>query len=196
MNYYSYYVAHDYLAHHGVLGMKWGQHIFGKDSKRSNKSARSKTHESTSNRIVLKGTTKNGEKITAVQQEDSGVAKFLAKHNSKVRDNIMKTKVLSLRNGKGDRIGELTLKNESPTSVNVVWLEVDENHRGKNYGSAAMKLAEKYARQQGAKQMTLEVPGESPDARHIYERQGFVKVKDLEDSDAWGGLTSMKKRLK
>lgn len=29
-DYYSYYAANNYLAHHGVLGMKWGQHIFGK----------------------------------------------------------------------------------------------------------------------------------------------------------------------
>lgn len=29
-DYYSYYLTNNYLAHHGVLGMKWGQHIFGK----------------------------------------------------------------------------------------------------------------------------------------------------------------------
>ena len=41
MEYYSYYAANNYLAHHGVLGMKWGQHIFGKEAKlaRANKKA-------------------------------------------------------------------------------------------------------------------------------------------------------------
>ena len=31
--YYSYYMVNNFLAHHGVLGMKWGQHIFGNDEK-------------------------------------------------------------------------------------------------------------------------------------------------------------------
>ena len=42
-DYYSYYAANDYLAHHGVLGMKWGQHIFGKV--RSASSARQQKKE-------------------------------------------------------------------------------------------------------------------------------------------------------
>ena len=41
--------------------------------------------------------------------------------------------------------------------------------------------------------MTLEVPGNSPDARHIYEKLGFVAQEQISgDDDIWGGLTSMK----
>lgn len=39
--YYSYYAANNCLAHHGVLGMKWGQHIFGKVNRASKKDRRS-----------------------------------------------------------------------------------------------------------------------------------------------------------
>lgn len=40
------------------------------------------------------------------------------------------------------------------------------------------------------------VPGISPDARHIYEKQGFEVVGQISDEDdVWGGLTAMKKNL-
>ena len=41
--------------------------------------------------------------------------------------------------------------------------------------------------------MTLEVPGNSPDARHIYEKIGFVAGEQISDEDdIWGGLTKMR----
>lgn len=82
-------------------------------------------------------------------------------------------------------------------SVNITWLGVNKKQEGNGYGQAAMKMAEKYARKSGATQLTLEVPANSPNARHIYEKQGFIAQGELPDpSGIWGGsLTSMKKKL-
>ena len=54
------------------------------------------------------------------------------------------------------------------------------------------------ARQQGLKYFTLEVPTNSPNARHIYEKLGFEDTGEpmLGDSDdVWGGLTKMRLKL-
>nr|DAM54618.1 MAG TPA: N-acetyltransferase-like protein [Caudoviricetes sp.] len=49
----------------------------------------------------------------------------------------------------------------------------------------------------GVSKVTLEVPGISPDARHIYEKIGFKKNKRISDEDdVWGGLTSMTYKYK
>lgn len=52
------------------------------------------------------------------------------------------------------------------------------------------------AEKQGIKVISLEVPGDSKDARHIYEKIGFKEVKRVSDEDdVWGGLTKMKLSL-
>ena len=142
--------------------------------------------------------TKNGESVFAIQDKDPKITSFLARHNVNMRKQVENTKNMTLRNKNGEKIGDLQLFHESPTSVNVTWVGVKQKYRGKGYASSAMKMAEDYARKTGAKQMTLEVPGHSPDARHIYERQGFKAVGQLTDPEAdeiWGGLTAMKKTL-
>lgn len=49
----------------------------------------------------------------------------------------------------------------------------------------------------GVSKVTLEVPGISPDARHIYEKIGFKKNKRISnEDDVWGGLTSMTYKYK
>lgn len=112
------------------------------------------------------------------------------------KKQIDSTKNLELYDANSNKIGDLQLFHESPTSLNITWLGIKKHDRGKGYAQAAMRMAEDYARKSGMKQLTLEVPGISPDARHIYEKQGFEVVGQISDEDdVWGGLTSMKKNL-
>lgn len=57
-----------------------------------------------------------------------------------------------------------------------------------------MKAVAKYAKSTGCKQVTLEVPGISPNARHIYEKIGFKPTGETlgERGDMWDGLTKMR----
>lgn len=181
-----YYESNNSLAHYGVKGMKWGVR---KKRKNGNKYAPSP-------RVILKGKTKNGETVIAKQCDQSKIATFLARHNVKTREGYEKSKIMDVRNGDGKNIGNLQLYHESPTSLNVQWISIDNKYRGRGYAQTVMSMAENYARKSGAKQMTLEVPSNSPDARHIYEKQGFEVVGRISSDDVWGGLTAMKKKLK
>lgn len=114
-----------------------------------------------------------------------------------MRKQVEATKNMDLFDDKGSKIGNMQLFHESPTSLNVVWITVNNKQRGQGYAQTAMKMAEEYARKFGANQMTLEVPGDSPDARHIYEKQGFEVVGRISsEDDIWGGLTAMRKKLR
>ena len=95
------------------------------------------------------------------------------------------------------KVGDLQIYRVSSKELNGVWLGVKTKQRGQGIADAVLKETISYARQNGYEYMTLEVPGNSPDARHIYEKNGFVPVKQISDvDDIWGGLTSMRKDLR
>lgn len=96
----------------------------------------------------------------------------------------------------GKKVGDLALYDESMQSTNINWISIDKKHRGKKYAQSVMDWIIKEETKNGKKFLTLEVPGDSSDARHIYEKKGFVAEKQISNADdVWGGLTSMKKRL-
>ena len=136
-------------------------------------------------------------RVTLSEVPDNAIIRTRKKVSKKYRAEAAKNHLYDLRNSEGKKIGNLNVYDESKKSMNVVWIGVDPKHRGQGYATDAMRQVIDLANKKKMSQVTLEVPGESPDAHHIYKKLGFKDDKKVSsDDDYWGGLTSMKKELK
>jgi ribosomal protein S18 acetylase RimI-like enzyme len=78
----------------------------------------------------------------------------------------------------GEAVGELWLMERDlmgQPSLFVYDVHVDEAHRGRGYGKAAMLLAEEEARRRGLDRVALNVFGRNTVARGLYTSLGYVE---------------------
>ena|SRR3974390_2988375 len=76
----------------------------------------------------------------------------------------------------GERVGELWVcDRDDPVqhSLFIYFIGIDEEHRGKGYGRAAMELAESEARRLGIDRVALNVFGRNEVARNLYRSLGY-----------------------
>lgn len=143
---------------------------------------------------VLK--TLEGKKTVLHENPKSATAKLLAKFIPAIRKNQEDYKDYTITDKEGKKLGTVSTNRDSDTSLNGVWLSIKDEYRGNGYAQDALKALLDNARAEGFKEFTLEVPGISPDARHIYEKLGFKETEILSDEDdIWGGLTKMVLKL-
>lgn len=99
----------------------------------------------------------------------------------------------------GVKVGNITTYTELDNkTMNIVWLGINKKNEGNGYGQSAMRTIIDDAKKQGVNRLTLEVPTNSPNARHIYEKYGFKAKSDItlgDGDDVWGGLTEMELKL-
>lgn len=173
------------LAHFGIKGMKWGvrksEHAAGPQAPKGGE-------------LVLKKSFKTGDKLSIYKMPPSGLARLFSRMSKNYAKDVKNYPQFNFYDKAGTKVGEGAFVREKD-SLHLDWITVKTKHRGKGYASAAMKGVVKYAQNEGLKKLTLEVPGNAPDARHIYEKLGFrSNGKDTPSEgplDPWGGLFGM-----
>jgi ribosomal protein S18 acetylase RimI-like enzyme len=169
------------VTHYGVLGMKWGV--------RKDRAAKRELVGLGPNQISRK--TKSGETVTLSRTPPTAIAKFIGRHSSRYTNRYNNSAFMTVTNSQGKKIGDASVIKKSRDELNLVWLGINKAERGKGYATAIMQGAVEFGKQEGFSKLTLEVPGNSPDALHIYEKLGFKAGKSLGDDPVWGGLTEM-----
>ena len=173
----------DFLEHFGTKGMHWGVR----------KSEGTKTPLIGLGPDKIERVTKSGDKITLTKNPPTAIHKGLSRISSKYTEAYNKGAFFTVTDKHGKEVGEANIYHKKNDELYINWIGVKSSARGNGYGSAIMKAAEDFGSKSGMKKMTLEVPGNSPDARHIYESMGFKVVKEGANpkEPVWGGLTSM-----
>ena len=181
------------LQHHGVKGQKWGVRRYQNKDGSLTPEGRKRYSDSIADTKVY---TKKGVEVTLRKQPTTLISETIQKLSPSARENANRSDFVDITVG-GKRVGDLQLYRENPKSINVVWVSVDSKHEGNGYATTVMKAVVDHAKKQNLDTVTLEVPGISPNARHIYESIGFkAKGKISDDDDSWGGLTAMELNLK
>jgi RimJ/RimL family protein N-acetyltransferase/2'-5' RNA ligase len=177
-------VEDDAVKHYGVKGMKWG--VRKAETKTPREPLKSLGPDSVSRK------TASGETITLKKMQPTKLHNLMGRMSKKYREEYSKTANLDILDSSGKKVGDAIVEKKNDDELYLNWLGINKSARGKGYATAVMKAGRDFGKQQGFKRMTLEVPGNSPDARHIYEKMGFKVTKEAEDTDDfWGGLTEM-----
>lgn len=168
------FISDEALYHYGIKGMRWGI----------------RRYQNPDGSLTPAGKKKYA-KVDTLRSSKTGEKFYIAQKRNKYSTDRDRDFIIT-KDGK--KIGNLFLEDHG-SDLYINWVDIKKSERGKGYANQVMDYVVKYSMKNGYKTVSLEVPTSSPDARHIYEKHGFVEDHKISnENDIWEGLTSMKRQ--
>lgn len=179
----------DFLAHHGVKGMRWGKH------KLRYQAYQNKVHAAMPGAIKTSVKTKHGEVISVVKEKPGPLYLATAKLFNRKPENALTT--MAIHDSSGKKVGSFQVWREGPHAIRGEWLEVDKSAQGRGYSKAAINgLLIAAKKDPKLQKVMLQVPSNADAAKHIYSSLGFKKEKDLGQVPGYGNLEDWAYKVK
>lgn len=177
-----------YLAHFGVLGMRWG-----KRKQRTLKGGiiGAKSLDRTP-KLVATTKLKAGGSISILKNPPSRLSTHLDyRFPSRVK-NSKKISFFSFKDAQGKDAGGGSAFRETKNSLYLDLISVKSKERGRSHHAAAVKGLMMYARNSGAKQVRVDVPTHQKELAAHYKKLGFVPDGPTVNFGAGGRIQPMK----
>jgi len=107
-----------------------------------------------------------------------------------IKRDLMREKTFIAVEG-GKVLGFVTVKSLNERALEILWMAVRRELRGRGIGTELLRFVEEWARGRGFELLVVKTSGDLgykpyDETRHFYERRGFVKVALIDPYPEWG----------
>ena len=105
------------------------------------------------------------------------------------RDLKSETTFIAVENGRV--LGFITVKHLNEKALEILWMAVRRELRGKGIGTEMLRFVERWAVERGFEVLVVKTSGDLSykpydETRRFYERRGFVRVALIDPYPEWG----------
>ncbi|WP_456422311.1 GNAT family N-acetyltransferase [Thermococcus sp.] len=88
-------------------------------------------------------------------------------------------------------LGFITVKSLNGKALEILWMAVKREHRGKGIGTELLRFVEEWAKERGFEVLVVKTSGDLSyepyeGTRHFYEWSGFVRIALINPYPEWG----------